>query len=420
MPSSQFTDSVTANVAFWRRQIAGLEESRLPEIKPDWPNLYRAVEFGLSLEECWQEAAELILDTYSLIDTQGYWREWIPLCERAVERCGHNQLSRKGRLLGRLGDFYHLSRQFSAAEAVYLEEEKIGLALGDQERLAYARLGLGKLAWNRRDHETAERYAQSALNGFQLSGDDPRKTGTALNLLGLAAHAQGKYALAEERLSRSLNHHRRTGSRKNIARALNILANTQQMLGKTEAALDNYQAALSLLEGTTDELDRTQIWLSLGTLHYKQGRFRESESAYLQANSPFLRRSGLSYRQAEVTNNLGHVYLAMGQAERAERYLRLSVELWRKADAQLMLANTLGTLAETVVSTVGPADALLLIDEAIELVGRFPTDQWAQDLHQRFLDQRRTLKEELARESEDSFGSAGASEMPFARTGPVY
>jgi hypothetical protein len=56
-----------------------------------------------------------------------------------------------------------------------------------------------------------------------------------------------------------------------------------------------------------------------------------------------------------------------------------------------MLANTLGTLGETLVKQGESESAIPIYDEALRLLERYPGDAWARHLLAKFTAQRREL-----------------------------
>jgi tetratricopeptide (TPR) repeat protein len=378
--SSQFDRSIVANVAFWRHWTRNLEDTELIALDRDRQNLLRAAEFGLSTELAWQDTAELILQVYSLVERRRYWREWIPLFEQVISDCPDSKLALKGRLLRRLGELYSVNRQFDLALATHRAEEQIGLALQDRQRLAHAHLNFCSTFWRMRRHAEAERHGQTALAEFTELGVEEAKLAATTCMLGLAAQGRGDLQTAKIRLQRSIDHYDLTNRIVDQARTRMNLAIVLEAAGEADVALPLYQQARDLLEKSNSELDKTMVDLALGTLYFNQGDLAAAEAAYLQADSAYLRRSGNAYYQAMAANNLGNVYLARGQLNKAEQLLRKSTALWRKAEAHLNLANTLADLANTLVAQGDLPMADPLYRQALAIVDDYPDDAWATTL----------------------------------------
>jgi tetratricopeptide (TPR) repeat protein len=391
MPSTQFTNSVAANVAFWRRLTDNGSRENRRRLEDDRHNLFKAAEFGIGLSGTWRETAELLLDLRDLFDHGIYWIEWIPVLEGVIARCDAADLVLKCRLLNLVGFQYRTSRELEVASSRLLEAEKIAVNLQEKRLLARSHIELSRLHLAQRDHEEAQITALKALAEYEALGSDPRMIGSCYLNIGLSAHARGQPDKAEENLRESVRLFSTASDPINLARACLDLAIILDASGKSEEALATYQQAESLLAQTGSELDKTMVQLSLGTLYFRQDRLDLAEAAYLQANSLFLRQSGHQYHQAMAANNLGSVYLAQGRLEKAESWLEAAVRLWREAGAGLMLANTLGDMAQVKIAQGHAAIATSLYDEAIAISEAYQNDAWGQSMKQQFVESRAAL-----------------------------
>ena len=392
MPSAQFTSSVAVNVAFWRRLTEhGSREDRR-RLEDERHNLFKAAEFGIGLSSTWRETAELLLELRDLFDHGIYWTEWIPVLEGVIARCSDTDLALKCRLLNLVGFQYRTGRELELASKRLLDAERIAVKLQDKRLLARSHIELSRLLLAQRNHEEAQITALKALAEYEALGSDPRMIGSCYMNIGLSAHARGQLEKAEENLRESVRLFSTANDPVNLARACLDLAIILDASGKSEEALTTYQQAESLLAQTGSELDKTMVQLSLGTLYFRQDRLDLAEAAYLRANSPFLRQSGHQYHQAMAANNLGSVYLVQGHLERAESWLEAAIRLWREAGAGLMLANTLGDMAQVKVTLGQAADATPLYDEAIAISEAYPDDAWGQSMKQQFVEGRAALE----------------------------
>ena len=190
---------------------------------------------------------------------------------------------------------------------------------------------------------------------------------------------------AEKSLNRAVSIYRQMQQPALLGRSLMNLALSLEASGNAHDALTLYEEALAVLEKTEHELDKVRVELSLGTLHINAGRLHEAEAAFKRADSTYLRNSGLVYYQALTANNLGNTYLEMGRLPEAELYLRQSIAMWQFVGGRLMLANTIGTLAEVVAAQGNGEDALPLYDEATSITIDFSEDAWGRRLHEKFV-----------------------------------
>ncbi|MEW5985992.1 MAG: tetratricopeptide repeat protein [Chloroflexota bacterium] len=383
-PSPQFIRTLVANLTYWRQQVDDISPGEAAALLLERPNLYRAIEFGLSLEETWLATAALALQFFPFIERWGDWVAWLPILERLWAGRQGSDLALYGRLLDQLGVLYRLNGRLAEAINAHLEEERIGRQLSDEYRLAHARLNLSEAYRLGRRYHEAEEAAQTALKGLLTLAAPPDKVGTAFAYLGSIAYARGQWTAAEKWFREAVALWRVVDQPLNLARTLKELALTLQAAGQVAEALAVYQETLAILVQTNSELDKVMVELNLGALYYSQERWAEAEAAFRRADSPYLRQSGLLNYQAMTANNLGNVFLMQGRLSEAESCLQGSLHLWRQLNSRVNLANTLGAMAEAQVAQNRLEQAHLHYDEAISLLRAFPDDAWAGRLLAKF------------------------------------
>jgi len=379
-PSAQFTRSIAANVAYWRTKTRLPAEQKVRALDNERHNLFRAAEFGLGLSETWPEATELILDCYELIHYRGYCQEWIPVLERVLEKCPEDRPDIQIRLCHQLGNLYRTERQFEMAMARHRTEEQLALTLQDEGHMARANYNQSKIYYQLREHDDAETRSLTALAYYQSQEGDGESYAATLNLLGLIAQSRGDLDRSETWFKRSIEVFRKTDLSIELVRVLTNLAIVFESAGKPEQSLATYQEAEELLEPTNYEVEKSNVAMSTGTLYFHQGDLAKAESYYRQAYSPNMKDVGPLYQQAMITNNLGNVYHAQGRFLESELWLGKSITLFREANAQLMLANSLATLARTLADQ-GKVDLVApIFDEAMAIVMRYPDDAFADSI----------------------------------------
>lgn len=369
-----------------------LSDPAFPELIPDSQNMFRAVEFGLARPETWQAAAELILELRYFIDHSGDWRPWQKLLQKALARCGAEEVTLNIHLLDHSGHLYRRDRDWESSLAAHREEERLARELGRKDLLAQAHYNMATLYWRQREYETAANYSESALAGFGEVGATERQMGGALTNAGLIDYGRGNYAAAVEAHSQAAAHFRNTDFVVLLARSLINLALAQEAAGEIEGAMTSYLEARLILQQTGYEMEKARLELSLGTLLVNLGRSEEAEEAYLRAYSAYLKRSGHLYLQGLATNNLGHVYIEQGRFGEAETILRESLAIWQRANVGLQKANTTGSLAKALAAQGRTAEALSCYDEAIAGVSAFPDDGWARQLLGEFQQEKAELQ----------------------------
>jgi tetratricopeptide (TPR) repeat protein len=384
MPSAAFERSVAANLAYWLSYAQENGEKKLQRLDKERHNLWRAIQFGIEIEATRCAAAELILQVYTLIERRGYWQRWIPLLEKAVDACHDADGVLKVQLLDRLGQCYRLNRQWENSLRRHEQEQALARRMGDAKLLAKAHLNLSQTYWSMRQYVEASAYGERALSGFKQAGGDAKQLGAALSILGLVALGRGELEAAEGWLREARDSYRAIHHTAFLARTLMNLTITLERAGRFEEALVTGKEALSVLEPTEYELDKARLQLTLGTIYMDLQRWEEAEFAYRQADSPALRRAGDVYLMALVANNLGSVLMEMGRLEESHWALTRSIALARKSGGRLMLANSLGSMAETKLAMKREEEALPYLDEAIAITAEYPDDGWGRQLREEY------------------------------------
>ena len=149
---------------------------------------------------------------------------------------------------------------------------------------------------------------------------------------------------------------------------------------------------MAVLRPTEHELDKARVELTLGTLFMDLQRWTEAEKAYKRADSPALRRSGNIYLMALTANNLGSVYMELGRMEESEWALTRSIKMARQSGGRLVLANSLGSMAETKVAMKRPEEAMPYLDEAIAIAADYPDDGWGREILRKYREMRKELR----------------------------
>lgn len=378
MPSAQFISSIKANVAYWRTKAQLPPEQKVRALDGDRHNLFRATEFGLGLAETWMDTTDLVLECYELIHYRGYSQEWIPVLDRILADCPESRLDIQINLYHQLGNLYRAERQFDQALIMHHSEAELAYNLQDELFIARAHANLSKTNYLLRKYDIAETHALAALTYFRNRDSTLESYASTLNMLGLITQGRGDLSSSQSWFVEGIAVFRKTELPIELGRTLMNYAITLESARKPDEALAYFQEAETLLEPTAYELEKSKIALSMGTLFFNQGDLQKAESAYLRANSPYMRDAGPIYDQAAICNNLGNVYQAQAKLPESEVWLSKSIKLYRQADAHLMLANSLATLSRTLLDQGQIERVKPLYDEAMSIIGEYPDDAFTE------------------------------------------
>jgi tetratricopeptide (TPR) repeat protein len=384
LPTTQFSESVTANLDYWRRRVSDLEKNDSRPFAGEGQNLFRAVQFGLELPQTWQCAAELVVECWNLVKDHSFWIEWIPILEAVVAGADENIQELKAQALDQLGVLYRRNRQFDAALAAHGQEEKIGRELEDENRRAQAAIRFGETYWRMRQNDKAAKCTRAALKILLDLNADPNLVAICYHDLGSINQNRGALVKSERQLRRALQLRREHGDPLGVGRTLMNLGLTLDSAGRPEEAIACYEEAKDLFTSVSNEFELARVENCLGTLHYYQENLGAAEAAFRRADSPYMRKQGRPYDRTLTKMNLANVLLAQGRLNAAEKHWQTCIQEWRLLDSPLMLANSLSGLAETHVEQGKFEDVIPLYEEALAIVREFPDDTWAQRLRDRF------------------------------------
>lgn len=383
-PSPQFTQSIAANISYWQQRTRNLTDDTLPTLDRERQNLYRAAKFGLHMPATWQETAELILQTFVFVERRGYWGEWIPLVEHLLESCPPGNKAMRGRILNQMGLFYRYNRQLDKAFSAHQAELEIGRMLNDKWREAHACINLGAVCREMRRFDEALAHTLEAEQAFKVINAPLIKHAFVTLELGLLSKASGGWADAEQYFGYSISLWREVDDPVYLANCLRLLGQVLVAQDKIDKALGVYHEAIDVLTQTENYLEKTRVFIDLGSLHWQQKNLAEAEQFFLTANSAFLRQSGNIFDQALVLNNLGTVYMAQDKLSEAEFAFQRSIALWKNCDDPIHLANSLGGLAEVKAAQGDGTSAHHLYGEALTFLAAYPQDAWGQKLQVQF------------------------------------
>lgn len=161
-----------------------------------------------------------------------------------------------------------------------------------------------------------------------------------------------------------------------------------------EKALACMQEADERLSNTNSEMDKTNLYLALGTLYDSLERPNEAEQVFRRVNTLYLQQTENWSLQGNWLVNMGTVLLKLEQLDEAEAALRDAIALYERMDDPGQLGNAQGTLAGVLVARGDRVAAVNLYNQAIENLEQVAETAIGQYILPRFRDRRRRLLDE--------------------------
>jgi tetratricopeptide (TPR) repeat protein len=240
------------------------------------------------------------------------------------------------------------------------------------------------------DAETCGRFALETFTRLDTRDDLITNCYWAL---GSIARRRGDIDAAREQLTHATNLARTTQQPTYLARMLNELSWLLLEIAEYDEALVYSAEAEQTLATTASERDKVQVQLNRGLLYYRQQKWTEAELAWRHAlNSAYFRQSGEIDEQARLAHNLGTVLLKQGYLVEAEAQFSYARQLRQELQDNIALANTTGSLAQVYAEQGKQDEASALLEEALQLLGAYPDDAFAQILRPQFETQLQDLR----------------------------
>ena len=268
---------------------------------------------------------------------RGYWTEARRWMERVVEKSAIASVPVRARVLWAAGLW-----QDNAGQATTFYRESLTLCrqLEDKRGIAYALLGLGRVA---DDFEQGAALLEQSLAIFRELDNKPRISGT-LASLGGDAWQQGNYERAAALFEQSLVLAREIGDKAAIAAGLRALGNVTLELRDYERAAALYDESLALVRELGDKAGIAGLLNSLGEMARLQDDYDRAGAVYREGLA--LRRElGNRFGMAMMLHNLGYVALHQGDGQQASAFFEESLALYRELNIRKGIAECMAGLA---------------------------------------------------------------------------
>ena len=175
---------------------------------------------------------------------RGYQREGRRWMEALLE---HNlPASLRTIALAVAGTMDYTQGYYESCERYLQESLKLARGVDDKVRAAHAVYGLGTLALNGQDLETARSWLEEALSLYLEAGDNDQMISNVRNRLGTLLLIQGDHDRAATTIEEGLAFARKLGDRLGINDALYVLAQIAQARGDHDLAARRFEEGVAL------------------------------------------------------------------------------------------------------------------------------------------------------------------------------
>ncbi|MGC4047464.1 MAG: tetratricopeptide repeat protein [Armatimonas sp.] len=217
-------------------------------------------------------------------------------------------------------------------------------------------------AWNE-----ASTWLERALGGCPNDTSDTREARSiAWTILGNIAHNQGRFDLAEERLTRALHLCEAMGDDQRAAKVYNNLSLIASLRQDLPTAISLTEKAIAMHRRVGAELDAAITQINLATLHGGAGDWEIAERLFAES-AVVLERHENKSALAIAWANLGACAAQRGALDESEDLLRRSLALKEAQGDKFGQAWSLDNLAEVLLARNQFSEALTALQSALTL-----------------------------------------------------
>jgi tetratricopeptide (TPR) repeat protein/CHAT domain-containing protein len=301
---------------------------------------------------------------------QGRFQEAIPLAEKQRDLIrqleGGVETPWFATSLNNLGDLYRLTGNYAAAEPLLRQALAIyGPALGEEHPYFAASLdSLATIYYQTGNYSRAEPLYRQALEIKERAlGKNHPEVASTLHNLALLRAEMGDVTESESLMRRSLEVYRSAFGEEHP-----YVVATRNVLAELDLARGLYRPAKTAGEELETEIDK--LYQQVDQLR-QEGRFGEAIPLAEKQRDLIRELEGgdETPRFATGLNDLGVLYLRMGNYVAAEPLLRQSLEITRRTlgEGALEYARSLSNLAATLREMGDYAAALPMVQKALEI-----------------------------------------------------
>ncbi|ALS99686.1 ATP-binding protein [Lacimicrobium alkaliphilum] len=214
----------------------------------------------------------------------------------------------------------------------------------------------------RNQPEDALTLAQQAL-AFFADNPDPQAHGRVLNASAYALYFMGRYgeSMQHARDAELLAEQHQLSEVR--ARGLMLQGNVLQSIGEYPRAITKYQQAAGYYREAGNQLYEGYCYNNMANTYKNAGQLQTALEYYQQYRLLSAEQDNL----ASAEKGTGEVFLELGDVEKATRYFKNALTLYREDRDNLGVAMASNALGEALLAKEDITGAIALFDRAIEL-----------------------------------------------------
>jgi CHAT domain-containing protein len=286
----------------------------------------------------------------------------------------------------RMGQLYAATNQYVNAEKMYVQSAEIGKQLyGPSAAYAHTLDTLGKFYFRRDDFTKAERVFQEAGEVYRTAyGEKHKKYADNLHNLAYVYRVTGAFGRAEPLAQKAVDIYRLLGNQPiDLAMSLDLVAKLRREMGDYREAETLYRQALTIIKEKLGEKDPLYAFVlnNLGVMYIDVGDYAQGERLCRAQAEIAKGLPGEKESYATSLANLGAIYRYVGDYAKAEALMRQALEVRKEASGENSMdyAISLEDMALLCDDRKDYARAERLFEQSLEIQRRALEDKYRSD-----------------------------------------
>ncbi len=390
-----FQETVRLNLDYWQSRLAETEETAVAALDQARTAIVRAILFGLELgPPAWPDTHPLIDRFSPFMERRGHWDTWDTVLRRAVASAqAAGDEARLVHLTALLARLSQRQGHFKQMVSDYRRTSRLARRLGDCFNQARSYTNLGFFYIEQGCLLRAEVLCCRALQLFEQIDNNHGRAHTA-NHLGLLYTRRGSWHRAENYLKQANTIWQAMADYHGLMFAFTNLGVLYVEMGAVDKALSCSKKALHWAEFTGEELTKGTIYVNIGTAHRLKNELVDAE-AYIHRAKAIFQQFSNTFGLALVFDNLGLIYLAQKQWNRAGSQLEKALETWRKLDNKYGEIRAMTYYIDYEVAQENICQAKRWLQETEFQLNQYDSTRMYEQLHIRLAEHRRSLSDLL-------------------------